>query len=411
MDGDGKLDLVGSDGDAIVVLLGNGDGTFQPPIATATPWFLTAVAVGNVIGDEALDVVVAGSSAAPSVLIFPGSGDGHFGNPVSLGSSDSTHFVLLTDLDGNGQTDVVVDDNSVPPSGAVAVYLNQGNGMFDSPGHYPASPSGLLAADLDDDGHLDLVVPGSGSTGPGSIRLLFGLGDGTFGPGVDFVGGAGPTPTVAIDVLETGLPSLVYPTAGERSISILDNRGERSFGGAPFTPTGFGGTAFVSGDFDEDGFPDLVTTFFPDFQNPDFFVLKGAGTGRFEPQTELELGQHVESLQTGHFSLSGHLDLLVQGTFGALFILSGNGDGTFGPEIGSLDSIEGSPPAIADSQRRRHRRHRRARSGTERSGPRERHHGRGLHPGSASGLPGPDRRRPLRRRPVSRPSRSRFRRE
>src|SRR5438876_9066803 len=67
--GDGKLDLVVANlyenptdnhGGSIGVLLGNGDGTFQPAVSYLSGgWFAHSVAVADVNGDGKPDLVVA----------------------------------------------------------------------------------------------------------------------------------------------------------------------------------------------------------------------------------------------------------------------------------------------------------------------------------------------------------------
>src|SRR5437868_1156551 len=59
--GDGKIDLAitnsfNSTGNTVTVLLGNGDGTFQPRVDYATGTFPQAVAVGDVNGDGKQDL-------------------------------------------------------------------------------------------------------------------------------------------------------------------------------------------------------------------------------------------------------------------------------------------------------------------------------------------------------------------
>src|SRR2546426_210861 len=75
--GDGKLDLAvaipGSEN--IVVLLGNGDGTFQPTVNFNAKGHPKSIAAGDLNADDRLDlVVVNGGSTNISVLL--GNGDG-----------------------------------------------------------------------------------------------------------------------------------------------------------------------------------------------------------------------------------------------------------------------------------------------------------------------------------------------
>src|SRR3984957_339558 len=80
LNGDGKQDLVLSDGNslygnpgAVSILLGNGDGTFQTEVTYSTNTNgASSVAIGDVNGDGKPDLVVAGGNG--SVLLGNGGG-------------------------------------------------------------------------------------------------------------------------------------------------------------------------------------------------------------------------------------------------------------------------------------------------------------------------------------------------
>src|SRR5260370_22211288 len=67
--GEGMPDLAVAN-DGLVVLLGNGDGTFQAPLSLGPDG--TSVAVGDFNGDGRLDLVVAFSSGTASVFLALG---------------------------------------------------------------------------------------------------------------------------------------------------------------------------------------------------------------------------------------------------------------------------------------------------------------------------------------------------
>jgi hypothetical protein len=116
--GDGKLDLAvtmpcGADPNCVSnggvgVLLGNGDGTFQP----VTPYIGTGLDtarlnVGDFNSDGKMDVAALNYQTA-SLTIFPGKGDGTLkaGIPFDVGNDPIS--VSVTDFDGNGSADMAV---------------------------------------------------------------------------------------------------------------------------------------------------------------------------------------------------------------------------------------------------------------------------------------------------------------
>jgi hypothetical protein len=149
VNGDGKPDLVvanacgstiiqycdpqrGANG-TVGVLLGNGDGTFQPAVTYDTDCTAESVAVADVNGDGKPDLVVAGcsvnvcSNGVASILL--GNGDGTFQAPVSYSASGWGEFsVVATDVNGDGIPDVVVadscDDRNCFTGSIVAVLIN-----------------------------------------------------------------------------------------------------------------------------------------------------------------------------------------------------------------------------------------------------------------------------------------------
>ena len=102
VNGDGKRDLVvsscGSEFDCfgtglVGILLGNGDGTFQPVTTYSTSaGYADSVAVADLNGDSNLDLVVANCtincSGYGSVSVLLGNGDGTFDQPLSIQYSD-----------------------------------------------------------------------------------------------------------------------------------------------------------------------------------------------------------------------------------------------------------------------------------------------------------------------------------
>jgi hypothetical protein len=98
------------------VLLGNGDGTFQPVVTyqSGAGGNGTAVAVADVNGDGKLDIVATDQSADNGihhglVALLLGNGDGTFQAAQTYDSGGFlTNSVAVADLNGDGRPDLVV---------------------------------------------------------------------------------------------------------------------------------------------------------------------------------------------------------------------------------------------------------------------------------------------------------------
>ncbi len=159
--GDGKADIVGalplSGGTygGIGILLGNGDGTFQPaafPITQGGPGLLTA----DLNGDNNADLIVGGSS------VYLGNGKGAFTQTSTQAMSSLMAADYFADINGDGVPDAI--GNLQNGGTDVSVALGNGDGTFGPyivvvPSLLPMSAVSIVqAADMNGGGKQDLVV-------------------------------------------------------------------------------------------------------------------------------------------------------------------------------------------------------------------------------------------------------------
>ena len=126
--GDGKLDMVvGADqGDsrgAILVLLGNSDGTFQPFVPYPAIWAFGGV-VGDFNRDGKLDLIIVGPDAhtQQSVMELPGNGDGTFQAGTLLPSGTiNPDAITSADFNGDSKADLAITNAA---SNSVSILLS-----------------------------------------------------------------------------------------------------------------------------------------------------------------------------------------------------------------------------------------------------------------------------------------------
>jgi hypothetical protein len=230
--GDGKLDLVvvnnnSNQSGTVSVLLGNGDGTFQPHVDYPVGTGPYSVAVGDFDRDGKLDLVVANYPFDFTVSVLLGNGDGTFKPQVTYATGRQPDSVAVGDLNGDGKLDLAVSNFA---DGTVSVLLGNGDGTFQSHLDYPVGkvPSTVIISDFNGDGKLDLATsnyaPGGYNVPPGYINILSGNGDGTFQAPAAFVAGPNPATVSVADFNNDGALDFVtgsVPGAGSTTFSLL----------------------------------------------------------------------------------------------------------------------------------------------------------------------------------------------
>jgi Bacterial Ig-like domain (group 3)/FG-GAP-like repeat len=332
VNGDGNPDLLvanecGNSDDCngvVGVLLGNGDGTFQPVVTYDSGGYdAQSVAVADVNGGGKPDLLVANDCSTSNctsgggVGVLLGNGDGTFQAAMSYGSGgQDAESVAVADVNGDGKPDLVVANGD----GSVGILLGNGDGTFQAATSYGsggASASSVAVADVNGDGKPDLLVSNSCASDDcanGSVGVLLGNGDGTFQAAVSYSSGGVYTDALVLgDLNRDGKLDLVlaseYATNSvtNGSVGVLLGNGDGTFQAAvsTSTPTPLEGIRSLAlADFNGDGKLDLAV-------GAGNFLLLGNGDGTF--QTPIELGTGGPGIAVGDFNLDGKPDLAVGG--------------------------------------------------------------------------------------------------
>jgi len=282
--GDGIPDIAAIVDNGFVVLMGNGDGTFQNPVAYSTE-LAYSLAIADFNNDGNLDIVVANLDPS-TVSVYLGNGDGTFQPPLASGTTYGSYYIAVGDFNNDGKLDVVIID---PPY--VSVLLGNGDGTFQPPSDNDSfkGPEQLAVGDFNNDHFLDVLVSG-GSGLSSDFGVLLGNGNGTL------------------------QPAITYPLQ------------ERPASGA------------AVGDFNNDGNLDFAIA------QDGVEVFLGRGDGTFQPGVNYPVGRQANAVAVGDFRGDGVLDLVeASGPPAAIAEFIGNGDGTFQPVQFYADGVGGGP--------------------------------------------------------------------
>ena len=304
VNGDSAADLlVGTAGNAIAVYLGDnkGDFTAGTPISTTSGSGVTALATGDLNGDGGTDLVTIENGTVYTYLNGGFDTTTNAWNGISAGvalpSSPSTADALAVgDVNADGAPDIVAGTPT-----AIDLFLNgltaagKANGTFATPTQLSGGATALALGDVNGDGYLDLIV----TTSTGSHAYLS---------------------TVVSTTVSTDSP-LTSGTSGSvslTSVTGLPASGTVNVGGAVLQYSAVSGSAITVGTPPTtiDLGPGTTVTAWTGFGSA--MALTGTGSSAIGGST----------VTVADLNGDGHLDVIISSATSSTVLL-GNGSGGF----------------------------------------------------------------------------------
>lgn len=214
-----------------------------------------AVEMADLDADGFTDMLVA-NRGGNALLVYMGRGDGTFSAARSFYAGTNPAGITIHDVNNDGLLDVVVANAG---SNDVSVLLGDAAELL-RPGPRLAvgsAPVATEAGDFNDDGETDLLVVNSGAD---AVSLLFGVGGGFFDDtqSIQFPTGADPRSLLVGQFDGRPGADLVTVNARGGSLTFYSNFVAGALNAATIATGGIRPTSAVARDFNDDGRLDIV---------------------------------------------------------------------------------------------------------------------------------------------------------
>lgn len=364
--GDGKMDVAKVVSNVVsstttyqvAVLLGNGDGTFQTAVVTATDGNADdPIVVGDLTGsgtDDIVQVHPTGDNCdgpppagrrlhamtlpdcGSSIDVMLSNGSGGFAAPVNYSvTGASLQGGLLTDVNGDGKLDVLVFDDSSPAN--VIEMLGNGDGTFGEPitlGHLTGTtPRDMFFADFNGDGKIDFA--GEAESGQILVTLATGAGAYANAPvalttqdgGYYACGGS-----TAGNLTSASVPEIISFNCEQNTVTVYVNNGDGSFATGLYYDNSANQNQWMIngavGDMNGDGKNDVIAI---NADTSEISVLLGNGDGTLAAQPlRYAVGGYAWAPPlVAAWNANGPMSVVESDDAFNLVYLQGYGEGTF----------------------------------------------------------------------------------
>jgi hypothetical protein len=232
-DGDGKVDLAVTDFNVatgvVMILHGNGDGTFLSPVETSTGGGPSKLVAEDFNGDGALDLALVSPATDQVIILIKNTSSGTFDiGPTFTATGTRPTALTLADVDKDGKDDLIVVNQG---NETLSIFLSSAGGLLNALQqptttvsvslNTGSQPIAITAADFNKDGNMDVAVANAKTS---NVTVLFGDGTGHLPNSINEPAGLSPSAigTANLDGGSSG-PDLLVTNGDENSLSVLLN--------------------------------------------------------------------------------------------------------------------------------------------------------------------------------------------
>lgn len=303
---DGRTDIVICDwfGESPLLLENRGRAKFGRATPITEGHDIDSLAVADLNRDKRLDLV---GSTGSEIVVLLGRGNGSFRIAGTYPTRTNAQVqAIVLDVDDDKKFDIA----STTPDG-VQILLGKGDGTFEEGplNEILGLLSGLAAARLDRDRFIDLLLLDARPLGQEVIALK-GLGDGRFAPRGRGAVGSGPEAVIAGDFDNDRISDVVTADSFNSTVTVLISDGRGGFTTGTMYDGDDGPVSAAVADFDRDGNLDFVETA---VASSVANVFAGDGKGRFKLAASLPTTRQPQTPVVADFDNDGRPDIAVAG--------------------------------------------------------------------------------------------------
>jgi len=304
----------------------------EPLFQTRTHWYVEKSPYGMVIADfngDGINDMATTSYETDSASVLIGAGDGNFEPAVFYTTSTSCDGLLSADIDTDGDIDLLAFSYM-----NVSVLKNDGSGVFGAPESIPMASVFLTLglADLDHDDDIDIVLPSSDWQND-TLYIYLNNGDGTFADGNKYQVNTYLNDVYLADINEDSHVDICI-AANDGEIITMFNDGAADFTMNTYN-VGASPDYISTADYDGDSDVDIM---FADASTDRAIIMANDGSSAFAVVDSFDLDIYFDDFMTADLDRDGDHDVVIVGD--SMGVYTNDGAGNFALTYASFTGYE-----------------------------------------------------------------------